>query len=501
MPQIRFSPKRKSLSTSPQQDLRFPCKKTIKESVKPQDFPAIYELGAAFYDEVTAASFPKPQLRYRNQTAAESVGLSQLSAEAWQAHFCEFKSLPQNISQPLALRYHGHQFQSYNPDLGDGRGFLFAQFLSSGKLMDLGTKGSGQTPYSRRGDGRLTLKGAFREILATEMLESLGVNTSKTFSVFETGESLERHDEPSPTRGGVLVRLNHSHIRYGTFQRLAFLGEAENMQKLIDYCVRHFYPELAPYEKHEQIFLFLKKVSEQAAKTAAGWMMGGFVHGVLNTDNMNITGESFDYGPFRFLPTYDPHFTAAYFDNSGLYAYGRQPTTVLWNLSQLGKALLLASPNLDVNEALAEFGDDFNFAVQDRLLTRLNLRNPVKDEDGAQALTQDLIIHLFKFLEQSKALFEQTFFDLHSGILEERLTSSPQADLYQHAAFAALKETVKSFEVLDKTKQKHPYFKGNKACSMLIDELESLWLPIAERDDWAPFESKLQAIRAFRGVY
>jgi uncharacterized protein YdiU (UPF0061 family) len=469
--------------------------------VKSKAFPAIYELGPAFYDEVSAASFPKPQLRYRNQDAAEWVGLGDLTSEAWQRHFSEFKSLPQNITQPLALRYHGHQFQSYNPDLGDGRGFLFAQFMANGKLLDLGTKGSGQTPYSRRGDGRLTLKGAFREILATEMLESLGVNTSKTFSVFETGESLERHDEPSPTRGGVLVRLNHSHIRYGTFQRLAFLGEAENMQKLIDYCVRHFYPELSPYGKDEQIILFLKKVSEQAANTAAGWMMAGFVHGVLNTDNMNITGESFDYGPFRFLPTYDPHFTAAYFDNSGLYAYGRQPTTVLWNLSQLGQALLLASPNLDVNKALADFGDDFNFAVQKRLLVRLNLRNPLEDEASAQALTQDLIIHFFKFLDETKALFEQSFFDLHSGVSEERLARSPQSELYQHASFAALKATLQSFEVLDSEKQKHPYFKGTHACSMLIDELESIWLPIAERDEWSLFESKLQAIRGFRGLY
>lgn len=469
--------------------------------MKTTAYPAIYELGPAFYDEVTAASFPKPQLRYRNQEAAEALGLENLTPEQWQAHFCEFQSLPQNITQPLALRYHGHQFQSYNPDLGDGRGFLFAQFLSSGKLLDLGTKGSGQTPYSRRGDGRLTLKGAFREILATEMLQSLGVNTSKTFSVFETGESLERHDEPSPTRAGVLVRMNHSHVRYGTFQRLAFLGEAENMEKLVDYCVLHFYPDLGAYQKEEKVFLLLKKISQQAAKTAAAWMMAGFVHGVLNTDNMNITGESFDYGPYRFLPQYNPHFTAAYFDQSGLYAYGRQPTSVLWNLSQLGQALKLASPNLDTDEALAEFGDDFNYAVQERLLNRLNLRNPLEDESGAQALMQDLIIHFFKFLDTSKALFEQTFFDLHSGISEERLARSPQAELYKLESFKALRETLESFEVADTAKQQHAYFKAAKPCSLLIDELESIWLPIAEHDDWSLFEEKLQAIRGFRGLY
>ena len=143
--------------------------------------------------------------------------------EEWAAHFCRFEPLPGNLPQPLALRYHGHQFRVYNPDIGDGRGFLFAQLRDDrGRLLDLGTKGSGQTPYSRTADGRLTLKGGVREVLATEMLEALGVNTSKTFALFETGEELERGDEPSPTRSAVLMRLSHGHIRIGTFQRLAF---------------------------------------------------------------------------------------------------------------------------------------------------------------------------------------------------------------------------------------------------------------------------------------
>ena len=130
----------------------------------------------------------------------------------------------------------------YNPDIGDGRGFLFAQLRDAhGRLLDLGTKGSGQTPYSRFGDGRLTLKGGIREILATEMLEALGAETSKTFSLIETGEALERNDEPSPTRSAVLVRLQHSHIRIGTFQRLATLDQPDNIRKLTDYCLRFYY--------------------------------------------------------------------------------------------------------------------------------------------------------------------------------------------------------------------------------------------------------------------
>ena len=132
----------------------------------------------------------------------------------------------------------------YNPEIGDGRGFLFAQLRDDrGRLLDLGTKGSGQTPYSRHADGRLTLKGGVREVLATEMLEALGVNTSKSFSLFETGEALERGDEPSPTRSAVLTRLSHGHIRIGTFQRLAFFGEVDNLRKLTRYCLENLYGE------------------------------------------------------------------------------------------------------------------------------------------------------------------------------------------------------------------------------------------------------------------
>lgn len=197
-------------------------------------------------DPVRAADFPETTLRFRNRRWDAAVGLAGLTDAEWTRHFGRFEPLPGNLPQPLALRYHGHQFRVYNPDLGDGRGFLFAQLRDGakeelgGRLLDLGTKGSGQTPWSRQGDGRLTLKGAVREILATEMLEALGVNTSKTFSVIETGEDLYRQDEPSPTRSAVMVRLSHGHIRIGTFQRLAVLEQPDNMAALIDYCLTQF---------------------------------------------------------------------------------------------------------------------------------------------------------------------------------------------------------------------------------------------------------------------
>ena len=343
-------------------------------------------LGDAFYDIVTPAEFPKTILRYRNRRWAGHVGLDHLTEDEWLAHFGRFEPLPGSLPQPLALRYHGHQFRHYNPDLGDGRGFLFAQLRDGeNRLLDLGTKGSGQTPWSRRGDGRLTLKGGLREVLATAMLEALGVNTSKSFSLVETGEQLTRGDEPSPARSAVLVRLSHSHIRIGSFQRLLAMGDAEAMARLMHHCVVHYLPEAAqkPGQETGQVSpaetacAFIEAVVARTARTTAGWMAAGFVHGVLNTDNINITGESFDYGPYRFLPQYDPGFTAAYFDETGLYAYGRQPEAIAWNLARLAECLLPLAPREALEPALASFDDQFWAAMRAAMLSRLGVADAI----------------------------------------------------------------------------------------------------------------------------
>ena len=268
--------------------------------------PRILDLGDAFYDAVEPASFPACTPRFLNRRWAGRVGLGELGDEQWAAHFCRFEPLAANLSKPLALRYHGHQFRVYNPDIGDGRGFTFAQLRDDReRLLDLGTKGSGQTPHSRTADGRLTLKGGVREVLATEMLEALGVNTSKTFALFETGEELVRGDEPSPTRSSVLTRLSHGHIRIGTFQRLAFYGEVENIEALVRYCLTQLYGEKATGDAKENVPRFFDLVATATAGLAASYMAAGFVHGVLNSDNINVTGESFDYGPWRFTPDWD----------------------------------------------------------------------------------------------------------------------------------------------------------------------------------------------------
>jgi serine/tyrosine/threonine adenylyltransferase len=458
-------------------------------------------LGDGFFDPVNAPAFPKHRLIYRNQRWAQKLGLDGLSDEKWVEHFGKFTPLPDNFPQPVALRYHGHQFQSYNPELGDGRGFLFAQLESSedGRLLDLATKGSGQTPYSRQGDGRLTLKGGVREVLATELLEALGVYTSKSFSLIETGEALQRGDEPSPTRSSVLVRLGHSHIRFGSFQRHAYLNELDKMEELLDHAIRHYMPEIlsadpANTELKVKVPAFLKKVAENTGQVVGSWFAAGFVHVVLNTDNMNINGESFDYGPYRFLPTYEPGFTAAYFDQNGLYAFGRQPQACAWNLEMLGGAFTRILDDTELlSEALASYGPSFQRSFRDKTFQRLGL------ETSAMEADQAFMVTLFKFLHESQAEYDLFFFDWFcGGESEARAKKSPQSHLYENIGFEGLRTELLARQAIKPERLEHDYFKRERPCSLLYEEIEDLWRPIHEDDNWSMFESKLKAIRNFK---
>lgn len=455
--------------------------------------PRITTLGEGFFDVVAPARFPLRTLRFRNQRAAERIGLGDLTAGEWERSFALFEPLLCNLAEPLALRYHGHQFGVYNAQLGDGRGFLYAQAGEGKRLLDLGTKGSGRTPWSRGGDGRLTLKGGVREVLATEMLEALGVETSKSLSLFETGEPLQRSDEPSPTRSCVLTRLSHSHIRFGTFQRLAHLGERASMQRLLEYVLRHYLPDIAEGRVAEGDLpsAFLREVCVRSARVCASWMSAGFVHGVLNSDNMNITGESFDYGPYRFLPTYDPAFTAAYFDHTGEYAYARQPRAVLINLARLAEALGTIAPQTRFAHALREFEPAYTSAVQAKFLGRLGLAPRGSDEDAR------FLDAMFEYLHGSRVGFDRFFFDWFGGAgSERRALSGPAADAYSGRSFDALRRVIDGYSSAQEGLCQSPYFDSGAPCSLLIEEVEAIWARIAEQDDWALFERKIDRIRA-----
>ena len=453
-------------------------------------------LGDAFFDPVSPADFPKTILRHKDRRWAERIGLGTLSDDQWLAHFGRFEPLPGSFETPLALRYHGHQFRTYNPELGDGRGFLFAQCLDpvDGRLLDFGTKGSGKTPWSRGGDGRLTLKGGVREVLATELLEAMGVYTSKSFCLVETAEPLYRGDEPSPTRSSVLTRLSHSHIRIGTFQRLAYLEDTDSLGKLVDHSIAHYYPDLRDAE--DKAAALLEAVVARVAQLGAQWTAAGFVHGVLNTDNINITGESFDYGPWRFLPHYDPDFTAAYFDETGLYAFGRQPDTLAWNLTRLAECLLPLSSIEKLEPALNTVWPVFREELPRQMLRRLGIKGRDVEQDGA------FVTAIFGFLAASKAPYEQFFFDWRGGTLSaERAARSPSAELYATEAFRPVADLMEAYGPSDDINLGHAYFARERPRSMVIEEMEAIWAPIAERDDWTLFESTLSEIAQMRDAY
>ncbi|MDQ8757339.1 YdiU family protein [Sphingosinicella sp. LHD-64] len=440
--------------------------------------PAILALGDDFYVVVEAADFPQTILRFRNDRAAAAVGLDSLTDADWIRHFGCFAPLPDNLREPLALRYHGHQFRVYNPDIGDGRGFLFAQLRDGhGRLLDLGTKGSGQTPYSRFGDGRLTLKGGVREILATEMLEALGVETSRTFSLIETGEALERGDEPSPTRSAVLVRLSHGHIRIGTFQRLAALGETANILKLADHCLAHFFNEGGGEDAPVRL---LRRVTAGTARLAASYIAAGFVHGVLNSDNINVTAESFDYGPWRWTPYWDGAFTAAYFDHAGLYAFARQPEAIHWDLVQLALSLRQVAAADVLTPELEKFPYLFREALRDALFARFGI--VPGDLEGDMAV----VVAIEEALGRKTITIDRFFFDWRGGAL--RNPSDAYDGFADLAALLARHEAVPG--ALD-----HPYWSDPEPCAMHIDEVEAIWARIDADDDWSALHDKVAAVR------
>ena len=448
-------------------------------------------------DPVSAAEFPQTIVRWRNDRAAAMIGLATIDDAAWARHFGAFVPLDGNIQRPLALRYHGHQFGSYNPDLGDGRGFLFAQRRGDdGRLFDLATKGSGQTPYSRFGDGRLTLKGAVRELLATEMLDALGVSTSCTFSIIETGEALHRGDEPSPTRSAVLVRMSHGHIRIGSFQRLAYLNDTAGLDRLTRYVLVNLLDQpaadVAAMTASDAAVQLVAHTAAATAQLAASYLVAGFVHGVLNTDNINVTGESFDYGPWRFTPHWDPAFIAAYFDEAGQYAFGRQPQAIFWDAGQLAVSLRAIADSDALIAALDHFAPTYEAALAVRFCWRLGVAQRDAAADKALVLAAE------QWMQASATPIDQFFIDWHGGVVPPGYGgvvppghggSVPPGD--GSATYRALADAISG-----RASTRGPWWITAPAQSMHIEEVEALWAAIADRDDWAPLMAKIDAVRA-----
>ena len=364
------------------------------------------DLPDTFYNLQAPDPVKKPELVFFNESLAHDLGLDFLKKEkAKIADYFSGNKVPHG-AQPLSQAYAGHQFGYFNM-LGDGRAILLGEQVDSlGNRFDIQLKGSGRTPFSRGGDGRATLNSMLREYLISESMHGLGVSTTRSLAVVSTGEQVYRgpiHE------GGVLTRVASSHIRVGTFEFARTFGSIEDLQSLTDYTIQRHYPEIAKTD-HPALEL-LKIVMHKQIDLVIDWMRVGFIHGVMNTDNMSISGETIDYGPCAFMNAYHPKKVYSSIDKNSRYAFGNQSYIANWNLTIFANALLpLISDNEEkavklANGVLNEFQKRFEYQWYNMMFNKLGIVNPNKKD---RVLVNDLL----KLMEVHKTDYTQLFLAL-----------------------------------------------------------------------------------------
>ena len=353
-----------------------------------RDLPGFYAAGKP-------ATAPAPKLLFLNRALAEELGLDAdaLSGPEGLA-FLAGNELPRG-AEPLAQAYAGHQFGGFSPQLGDGRALLLGELIDRlGQRRDIAFKGSGRTPFSRGGDGKAAVGPMLRELLIGEAMHALGIPSTRALAVVATGDRVFRE---TPLPGALLTRVAASHLRVGTFQYFAARGEVDKLRQLADYAIARHDPALAGTPGCH--LALLRAVAERQARLIASWMNVGFIHGVMNTDNMTISGETIDYGPCAFMEAYDPAAVFSSIDHGGRYAYGNQPHIARWNLARLAEALLPLMADGDdeaaVQQAVAEVTaviDEFPVlyahALQQGQRAKLGLQQTADDPADA-ALAED----------------------------------------------------------------------------------------------------------------
>jgi uncharacterized protein YdiU (UPF0061 family) len=340
------------------------------------------------------APVPRPRLLFLNHSLAAELGVDTAAreADAWAATFAG-NALPEG-AEPIAQAYAGHQFGGFSPQLGDGRALLIGEVIDrAGRRRDLALKGSGRTPFARNGDGKAAVGPMLREVLIGEAMHALGIPTTRALAVVATGEPVHR-ERTLP--GAVLTRVAASHIRVGTFEFLAARRDLERLRRLADYAIARHYPEIAGAPR--PALALLRAVAERQADLIARWMNIGFIHGVMNTDNVAVSGETIDFGPCAFLEAYDPDTVFSSIDHLGRYAFGNQPDIAYWNLARFAEALL---PLIDedpeqavpmATEALGAFPLAYRRHLLDGQRAKLGLaRGGPDDEAGDAALAEDFL--------------------------------------------------------------------------------------------------------------
>jgi uncharacterized protein YdiU (UPF0061 family) len=362
-----------------------------------------------FYVRVSPAHVPAPCLLAWNEELAQDLGISELGdTEKELAWIFGGNEVPAG-AEPIALAYAGHQFGHFVPQLGDGRAVLLGEVLSAeGRRYDVQLKGSGQTPFSRNGDGKSSLGPVIREYIVSEAMHYLGVPTTRALAAVTTGEKVYRE---TTMPGAVLTRVASSHVRVGTFEFFAARGEQVAVRTLADYAIARLYPEVRdevrPYRD------FFRQVLERQAALIAHWMDVGFIHGVMNTDNTSIAGETIDYGPCAYMDEFQPDKVFSSIDRAGRYAYGRQAAIAHWNLTRLAECLLLVDDDQPAfEEELGRFSGLFQEHYHKRMRTKLGLTTDESDDE-------DLIGEWLQHLQSKGRDYTMSFRQLGARIFSD----------------------------------------------------------------------------------
>ncbi|MDB1126114.1 protein adenylyltransferase SelO [Vibrio algarum] len=373
-----------------------------------------YQLGEAFLQEIEPTPVLQPELFLWNDSLARELTMgSEIESNA-ALFFSGNEKL--NGSIPIALAYAGHQFGGFNPQLGDGRAHLLGEVqLQGGDWVDIQLKGSGQTKFSRRGDGRCAIKPAIREYIMSEAMFALGVPTTRTLAVVTTGEELYRGlSEP----GAVVTRVAKSHIRVGTFQYFSAKGDIESLTKLLDYAIERHYPSI-DLLNDDRAFTFLDAVIDSQIKTIVHWMRVGFIHGVMNTDNMTISGETIDYGPCAMLGNYHPETVFSSIDENGRYCFGNQPSIMQWNMARLAESLipLIKGEKDGVIKSL----EDRILGITEKYLAAFN--QMMNDKLGLLDSKDNRLVDQFlTLLQKDKLDYTQSFIELSHVLSQSDVT-------------------------------------------------------------------------------
>ncbi|MGJ5207505.1 protein adenylyltransferase SelO [Bradyrhizobium sp. HKCCYLR20261] len=445
-----------------------------------------------FFARVAPTPVAAPRLIKLNRPLAEELGLNPAELETPEgAEILAGKTVPEG-AEPIAMAYAGHQFGHFVPQLGDGRAVLLGEVVDrNGVRRDIQLKGSGPTPFSRRGDGRAALGPVLREYIVSEAMAALGIPTTRSLAAVVTGEQVYRG---TALPGAVLTRVATSHIRVGTFQYFAARQDTEAVRRLADHVISRHYPDLAGSER--PYHALLDAVISRQARLIADWLLVGFIHGVMNTDNTSVSGETIDYGPCAFMDAYDPKQVFSSIDEFGRYAFANQPRIAMWNLTRLAECLL---PLFDADKdqaikqaeaALDGFASQFTEAHQAGLRRKLGLSTQTEgDQPLAQALFDTMAAAKADFtltfrrlsdaagsgdLSEVRALFEDPAgFDEWAARWQQRLAEEPQTPAERRDAMR----------------------KVNPAFIPRNHRIEAVISAAVENDDYAPFE-ELHAVLA-----